>query len=428
MQHKCNTTFRGMANFYPYIKKDYKSKTGITPLYVRYNYDRTKRTLIATGFSIKFEYWDENKRNVRKSCPHYEEIQVVLNKITLRLSNILDYANENTIEPTVDFVLKELASEREYEQKQAKLDMFKLLEEYIEEKAPFVSKDQVKDYKSLRKHLTAFKEYSSQPITFRNLNLKFYNEFMDYLYYKAVKPDGKVGLVTNSAGKIIRMLKGFVNYQMAKGTIPTIDLKNFKVVEEETDAIYLTETELSMIYGLGLSDDKELEEIRDIFLVGCFTGLRYSDLSSLNSEHIDLANEIINIKQRKVHKAVVIPMIDYVPEILKKYDYDLPKVSSYKFNERVKELGQKIKLNQKVEIVRKKGNSRVTSVHKKHELISSHTCRRSFCTNMYLAGFPAEELMKISGHKSPAAFMRYIKVDNMQAANRLKDFRKQTNN
>ena len=166
-----------MANFYPYIKKDYKSKTGITPLYVRYNYDRTKRTLIATGFSIKFEYWDENKRNVRKSCPHYEEIQVVLNKITLRLSNILDYANENTIEPTVDFVLKELASEREYEQKQAKLDMFKLLEEYIEEKAPFVSKDQVKDYKSLRKHLTAFKEYSSQPITFRNLNLKFYNEF-----------------------------------------------------------------------------------------------------------------------------------------------------------------------------------------------------------------------------------------------------------
>ena len=224
------------------------------------------------------------------------------------------------------------------------------------------------------------------------------------------------------------MLKGFVNYQMAKGTIPTIDLKNFKVVEEETDAIYLTETELSMIYGLGLSDDKELEEIRDIFLVGCFTGLRYSDLSSLNSEHIDLANEIINIKQRKVHKAVVIPMIDYVPEILKKYDYDLPKVSSYKFNERVKELGQKIKLNQKVEIVRKKGNSRVTSVHKKHELISSHTCRRSFCTNMYLAGFPAEELMKISGHKSPAAFMRYIKVDNMQAANRLKDFRKQTNN
>lgn len=340
------------------------------------------------------------------------------------MGEILIYAVENAIDPTVDYILLELEKNREYEQRSNRVNLFETLEKYIVEKAPFVSKDQVKDYKSLRKHLKAFKEYSSQPITFRNLNLKFYNEFMDYLFHKAVKPDGSIGLVTNSAGKIVRMLKGFVNYQMAKGTIPTIDLKNFKVVEEETDAIYLTETELSKINKLDLSDDKELEEIRDILLVGCYTGLRYSDLSSLNSEHIDLENELINIKQRKVHKAVVIPMIDYVPEILKKYNYELPKVPSNKFNERVKELGQKIKLNQKVEIVRKKGNSRITSVHKKYELISSHTCRRSFCTNMYLSGFPAEELMKISGHKSPTAFMRYIKVDNMQAANRLKDLRK----
>ena len=56
-------------------------------------------------------------------------------------------------------------------------------------------------------------------------------------------------------------------------------------------------------------------------------------------------------------------------------------------------------------------------------MMSSHTCRRSFCTNMYLSGFPVEELMQISGHKSPAAFMRYIKVYNMQAANRLKALR-----
>ena len=185
------------------------------------------------------------------------------------------------------------------------------------------------------------------------------------------------------------------------------------VVEEETDAIY----------SLTLSDDKELEEIRDIFIVGCFTGLRYSDLSTLSPEHIDNVNGYINLKQRKVHKVVVIPIIDYIPDILKKYNYDLPKIPSYKFNERLKELGKKAKLKQKIEIVRKKGSVRVKDVHEKWEMISSHTCRRSFCTNMYLSGFPAEELMRISGHKSPAAFMRYIKVDNMQAANRLKALR-----
>ena len=305
----------------------------------------------------------------------------------------------------------------------SRVDLFDTLERYIKEKSSSVSKDQIKDYRTLRKHLIAFKEYSSQPITFRNLNLIFYNEFMDYLFCKVIKPNGTVGLLTNSAGKIIRLLKGFVNYQIVKGVIPLIDLRNFKVVEEETDAIYLNEKELATIYALDLSDDKQLEEIRDIFITGCFTGLRYSDLSTLSPEHMDLDNGNINLKQRKVHKAVVIPMIDYVPEILKKYNYNLPKVSRYLFNERVKEIGRRANLKQKIEVVRKKGKEREKKIYEKWEMISSHTCRRSFCTNMYLFGFPSGELMRISGHKSPSAFMRYIKVDNLEAAKRLKELR-----
>lgn len=100
--------------------------------------------------------------------------------------------------------------------------------------------------------------------------------------------------------------------------------------------------------------------------------------------------------------------------------YDLSRIPNYKFNERLKELGKKAKLKQKVEIVRKKGNLCVKEVQEKWEMMSLHTSRRSVCTIMYLSGFLAEELMRISGHKSLAAFMRYIKVDNMQASNRLK--------
>lgn len=412
-----------MANYSPYIRSNRISKDGTTPLYVCYNYNRTRRTLISTGYTVKPIHWDDMKKWVRRACPQFEEIDSSLTKITSKLGEILTFAKDNGIDPTVDFVLLELEKNRDYEQRSNRVNMFTTLDLYIDEKKGKVSVDQIKDYKSLKKHLTNFKEHSSQPVTFRNLNLKFYNEFMDYLFYKAEKPDGSIGLLTNSAGKVIRLLKGFVNYQVAKGTIPAVDLTHFKVVEEETDAIYLSENELATIYKLDLSEDKELEEIRDVFIVGCFTGLRYSDLSTLSPEHIDTENGFIHLKQRKVHKAVVIPMIDYVPEILRKYDYDLPKITSYKFNERVKELGEKAKFNQKIEIVRKKGNQRVKDVRKKWEMMSSHTCRRSFCTNMYLSGFPAEELMRISGHKSPAAFMRYIKVDNMQAANRLKQLR-----
>ena len=59
---------------------------------------------------------------------------------------------------------------------------------------------------------------------------------------------------------------------------------------------------LAAIYELDLSDDKQLEEIQDVFITGCFTGLRYSDLSTLSPEHIDLDNENINLKQRKVQR------------------------------------------------------------------------------------------------------------------------------
>ena len=347
-----------IAKYTPYIKPKYVTREGTTVLYVRYNYNRTKRTLISTGYSIKPEHWDSKKRWIKRACPNYDEIDACLIRITSKLGEILTYAKINGISPTVDFVLLELKKNREYELRPNRVDIFDALERYITEKALVVSADQIKDYRTLRKHLIAFKEHSSQPITFHNLNLIFYNEFMDYLFYKVIKPDGSVGLLTNSAGKIIRLLKGFVNYQIDKGVIPPIDLKHFKVVEEETDAIYLSEKELSTIHELDLSDDKQLEEIRDVFITGCFTGLRYSDLSTLSPEHIDLDNEIINLKQRKVHKAVIIPMIDYVPEILKKYNYDLPKIPRYIFNERVKELGRRAKLKQKIEIVRKKGKER----------------------------------------------------------------------
>ncbi len=61
------------------------------------------------------------------------------------------------------------------------------------------------------------------------------------------------------------------------------------------------------------------------------------------------------------------------------------------------------------------------------EITSSHVCRRSFCTNMFLSGVPAEELMKISGHKNSDSFLRYIKIDNLQAANMLKEHRNNKN-
>jgi integrase len=411
-----------MSNYLPFIKPNYVNRDGFTPLYVRYNYDRSKRTLIPTGFTIQPKHWDDKKKWIKRMTPNFGEIDPALRKLIAKLEEIVTYANENDIEPTVEFVHVELEKDCRYERRTRRVDMFEALDRYIEEKGNLYT-GMKKDYKVLRRHLLNFKQYSSQSVSFRNVNLRFYNELVDYLFNHAKKRDGSVGLLTNSAGKVVQQFRAFINYQIARGVIPAIDLSHFKVFEEETDAIYLNELELEAIHGLDLSGDYELDRIRDVFIVGCFTGLRYSDLSTISPEHIDIEEGVIRIKQKKVNKSIVIPMIDYVPDIFMKYDYFLPKFSNATFNKRVKELGRLIGMNQRIEMVRKKGAFRMSYVYQKWEMISSHTCRRSFCTNMYLSGFPAEELMRISGHRTASAFMRYIKVDNMQSANRLKELR-----
>ena len=64
----------------------------------------------------------------------------------------------------------------------------------------------------------------------------------------------------------------------------------------------------------------------------------------------------------------------------------------------------------------KRGNKDVVEVKPRYEWITSHTCRRSFCTNEFLAGTPVKLIMKISGHKKESDFYRYIKISAEQAA------------
>ena len=144
LQYESNTDFT-IAKYTPYIKPRYVTREGTTVLYVRYNYNRTKRTLISTGYSIKPEHWDSKKRWIKRACPNYDEIDACLIRITSKLGEILTYAKINGISPTVDFVLLELKKNREYELRPNRVDIFDALERYITEKAPVVSADQIKD-------------------------------------------------------------------------------------------------------------------------------------------------------------------------------------------------------------------------------------------------------------------------------------------
>jgi integrase len=192
-------------------------------------------------------------------------------------------------------------------------------------------------------------------------------------------------------------------------------------VQEEIDSIYLNESEIDHLYKFNFTEKKSLEKVRDLFIVGCLTGLRFSDFSQLTPENIE--NGKIKIRTQKTNSTVIIPVHPRVNEIIEKYYKMLPPaISNQKMNDYLKIIGKEAGIDEKVQRVETKDGKRRVQFIPKYELLTTHTARRSFASNLFKAGFPAIAIMKITGHKTDKAFMKYIRITNEQNAELLEKF------
>ena len=153
--------------------------------------------------------------------------------------------------------------------------------------------------------------------------------------------------------------------------------------EEEPIVVpILTIDEIEKIYTLDLSSDENLDNIRDLFVCQLFCGLRISDMmTNLNVENIK--DGFISLKTQKTNAWVTIPVHDYFEATLKKRFGQLPrKVSENEYNREIKTICQLAEIDQ--QMYGKKydadKNRKVKGYYKKHELITSHTSRRSLLT------------------------------------------------
>ncbi len=130
----------------------------------------------------------------------------------------------------------------------------------------YVTLRTVQAYQKFEDYLHAFENKEKRKYDFQDIDLDFYEDFTAFLR--------NAGLATNTIGKYIRILKAVLNEATEKGINTNTAYKShrFKVVEEINDNIYLTETELKLLYDLDLSNSKRLERVRDLFLVGAWTG------------------------------------------------------------------------------------------------------------------------------------------------------------
>ena len=390
-----------------------------TPIYARICYDGLKLKYYPSE-KIRPKFWSKNSQRAKQSASfrEYPEFNRRLEIIEADIKKVYrTYLNEHKNQVPSTEVFKALLDKelkKRHAQKEKVNTLFGFFEDFIEKTErgarlqpktgkPY-SKATIQVYKNTLNRLMAFQATRKRAVDFDSIDLDFYSDFTEYL-------TNREKLSSNTIGKDIKTLKTVLNDATERGVNKNLQFKSkrFSTTSEQTESIFLTEDEIKEIERLDLADNSRLEYVRDLFLIGCYTGLRYSDFSSITSENI---GENITIRQVKTGGEVVIPIHKTVKRILEKYSGNLPpSISNQKTNEYLKGIGAMIPtLKSSFSRTMTKGGVRVTHRFKRWELLTTHTARRSFATNQYLKGVPTITIMAITGHKTEKAFMRYIKL------------------
>lgn len=419
-------------------KKDMR-KDGTSIIFLQYCYSIDKRTLLNTGISIPPGFWNRKKLRIDDSLPENHGNVADLNQrlqTCIRIAqDMLTYAMKEKVKDLLSFlkhtfkpdldpeILAPTAKEAATRQPETNLDFYFQIDDYIKCKSNKVTPGMLRVYKNMKDHLRAFQDHHKATITFNSLDFNFYEGLVDFLTFDYVQRRRKTvikGLKTATVGKTIKQLRIFIRDRIRRKIIPSIDLSDFKILNEESDAIYLSWKEINQIYNTDLTDYPSLLPYRDLFVLGCLTGLRFSDFSNIKPE--DIRKGMLHKKQEKSDHWVVIPLMDTANEILiNRFKKVIPVVNNPDFNVNIKEIGRLAGICESVKFSYKKGNKDIEVIKPKYGWITSHTCRRSFCTNEFLAGTPIELIMKISGHKSLQDLYRYIRISPEEAGKKIRE-------
>jgi integrase len=93
-------------------------------------------------------------------------------------------------------------------------------------------------------------------------------------------------------------------------------------------------------------------------------------------------------------------------------------MSNVKMNLYLKEIGRLMpSQNISIQTSLTRGGKLITQTKKKYEALTVHTARRSFATNLYLAGVSSLTIMALTGHRSERVFLSYLKASPLENAN-----------
>jgi site-specific recombinase XerD len=254
------------------------------------------------------------------------------------------------------------------------------------------------DYNNLRGSLTGFEKTYRNQLRLTNVTEDMVNRFKTYLINKR-------GMNNNSVKKRLKSFKIFLNYCIERKYMKlNFDYSRVKIKTYDPTIVTLMEEEFKKLKAW---DAGKYVKVKDLFLFGCLTSLRYSDLVSIREHHI-INNNIVK-KSEKTDIQQIIPLTRLSREILERYNFNLDFYRTQTYNRLLKKMGQASGLfDSEVVLVEQRGNQRLEIRKQKWECLESHTARRTFITRSITKGIPLNIIMGITGHTRIETLSRYM--------------------
>lgn len=384
-------------------------------LFSAYFKNENRKFVYSTGENIRPKEWDfvnrmPNNTNGRtKEADNHRLIKRQLDRYSNFLIEITSRYINSDQEITIDNIRSEFNKEFKHTNAIGS-KYFEVYDLFLKEKINdrtdgAISKSTINRYTCNKNLLIDYETYAKTKLHFSKINKRFYNDFISYC--TSVKRHS-----TNTLSRNIGLLKTFLYWALENNYTYKTDFKDFKNIKKEiTDEVALTMEQVVEIMNFDFSKNNRLEKVRDLFVFGCVTGMRYSNYSKVSKS--DIERSFINVRDQKDKtKKLSIPLNDYSNFILKKYDYKLPKISNQRFNDYIKETIKIVGYTDDIKKTIKIGKEIIETISPFYERVSSHTSRRSFITIMKNKKIPDKVIMSYTGHKSLEVFNQYYKPNN----------------
>ncbi len=435
-----------------YALKSEVDKTQPALLYVMFTLGG-RRKKISLGYKVVPEYWDSETNTVLISSKQTQLQQREMKRINKFLkqfehyvSTLIDadviadyeaklesagtvekYGIVATLKQAIDKI-KGIEIEEEEKKNITPLDYFhrvvdEMPKKVIRRTSKIIESGTVGHHRIVLKRFERFLKYTHWVASsFSIFNKNFENEMEQWMLnveeYSA-----------NTVAATFSVMKIWLKQAEEEGLITDKSFHSWRSKGTDVQHIYLNDAELEAIYNLNFDEILKLhpnakyEETRDIFIIASHIGIRYGDLSSLNKSNWDMEKKEVEVHTHKTGATVNIPLTSTVIELYEKYKgkFPIPREKG-KFNAQLQKIGKLAGIDQTIFIKKNIGGKVVIEEKKKYELISSHTARRSFATNLYLRSKDTRLVMYCTGHKTEESFRKYICIEKSEYVERAREY------